>query len=122
MNRGVVLVSHTKEIPEGLKRLISEVAKDVPVTTAGGLEDGGIGTSMERISQAIEENSAEELLAFYDLGSAKMNLEMAIEMTDKKVTLFDTAMVESAYTACALLAADVGEDDIEKQLATLKVK
>ena len=86
MSRGVVLVSHTKEIPEGLKRLIGEVAKDVPITTAGGLEDGGIGTSMERISQAIEENTADELLAFYDLGSAKMNLEMAIEMTDKKVT------------------------------------
>ncbi len=46
MSRGVVLVSHTKEIPEGLKRLIGEVAKDVPITTAGGLEDGGIGTSI----------------------------------------------------------------------------
>lgn len=122
MSRGVVLVSHTKEIPEGLKRLIAEVAKDVPVTTAGGLEDGGIGTSMERISKAIEENPAEEILAFYDLGSAKMNLEMAIEMADKKVTLFDTALVESAYTACALLAADADESEIEKQLAELKIK
>lgn len=122
MTRGVILVSHTKEIPEGLQRLIGEVAKNVPITTAGGLEDGSIGTSMERISQAIEENPAEELLAFYDLGSAKMNLEMAIEMTSKKVTLFDTALVESAYTACALLAADAAEEEIEKQLAELKIK
>lgn len=122
MSRGVILVSHTKEIPEGLQRLIEEVAKNVPITTAGGLEDGGIGTSMERITQAIEDNPAEELLAFYDLGSAKMNLEMAIEMTTKKVTLFDTAMVESAYTACALLAADAAEEEIEKQLAELKIK
>ena len=116
MSRGVVLVSHTQEIPAGLKRLIGEVAKDVPVTTAG------IGTSMERISQAIEENPATELLAFYDLGSAKMNLEMAIEMTEKKVKLFDTAFVESAYTACALLAAGAEESEIEKQLAELKIK
>ena len=122
MSRGVILVSHTKEIPEGLQRLIGEVAKNVPITTAGGLEDGGIGTSMELITQAIEENPAEELLAFYDLGSAKMNLEMAIEMTTKKVTLFDTAMVESAYTACALLAADAAEEEIEKQLVELKIK
>lgn len=122
MSRGVILVSHTKEIPEGLQRLIGEVAKNVPITTAGGLEDGGIGTSMERITQAIEDNPAEELLAFYDLGSAKMNLEMAIEMTTKKVMLFDTAMVESAYTACALLAADAAEEEIEKQLAELKIK
>lgn len=122
MSRGVLLVSHTKEMPEGLKRLINEVAKDVPVTTAGGLEDGGIGTSMERISKAIEENPADTLLAFYDLGSAKMNLEMAMEMTEKKITLFDTAFVESAYTACALLEAGADEKMIEDQLASLKVK
>ncbi|GCF93043.1 PTS-dependent dihydroxyacetone kinase phosphotransferase subunit DhaM [Enterococcus florum] len=122
MNRGVLLISHTKEIPEGLKRLIGEVAKDVPVTTAGGLEDGGIGTSMERILQAIEDNSADELLAFYDLGSAKMNLELAIEMTEKSVTLFDAAFVEGAYTACALIAAGAEEAEIETQLEALKVK
>lgn len=122
MSRGVILVSHTKEIPLGLKNLIAQVAKDVPVTTAGGLADGGIGTSMERILQAFKENPADELLAFYDLGSAKMNLEMAIEMTDKKVKLFDTALVEGAYTAAALLQAQAKEAEIEAQLKPLAIK
>lgn len=122
MSRGVILVSHTKEIPLGLKNLIAQVAKDVPVTTAGGLADGGIGTSMERILQAFKENPADELLAFYDLGSAKMNLEMAIEMTDKKVKLFDTALVEGAYTAAALLQAQAKETEIEAQLKPLVIK
>lgn len=122
MTRGVLLVSHTKEIPAGLAKLVAQVAKDVPVTTAGGTDDGDIGTSMQKISDAIEANPADEILAFYDLGSAKMNLEMAMEMTDKQVKLFDVAFVEGAYTACALLAADAKEEDIEAQLAALKIK
>lgn len=122
MTKGILLVSHTTEIPEGLKRLISEVAKGVSITTAGGLEDGSIGTSMEKILQAIEENESNELFAFYDLGSAKMNLEMAIEMTEKKVELFDTAFVEGAYTASALLAAEAPEEEIKAQLQKLIIK
>lgn len=122
MAKGIVLVSHTSEIPEGLKRLIGEVAKGVSITTAGGLEDGAIGTSMEKILQAIEENESNELFAFYDLGSTKMNLEMAVEMTDKKVELFDTAFVEGAYTASALLAAEASEEEIRAQLQKLIIK
>ncbi|MBO1304958.1 PTS-dependent dihydroxyacetone kinase phosphotransferase subunit DhaM [Enterococcus sp. 669A] len=122
MTKGVLLVSHTSEIPEGLKRLICEVAPNLSITTAGGLEDGTVGTSMERILTAIEENDSDELLAFYDLGSAKMNLEMAIEFTDKSVELFDVAMIEGAYTASALLSAGAGEDEIKAQLEELKIK
>lgn len=122
MTRGVVLVSHVAQIPEGLARLVAEVAKDVPVTAAGGLADGGVGTSMDRILQAITDNTADEIYAFYDLGSAKMNLELAIEMTDKKVQLFDVAFIEGAYTACALLQADADDKMIADQLAPLKIK
>lgn len=122
MNRGVILVSHTAEIPAGLKKLVGEVAAQIPVTIAGGLADGSIGTSLEQILAAIEANPAEQLYAFYDLGSAKMNLELAIEMTDKQVTLYDTAFVEGAYTACALLAADAAEEEIKQQLEPLKIK
>ncbi|MBF7138961.1 PTS-dependent dihydroxyacetone kinase phosphotransferase subunit DhaM [Pediococcus pentosaceus] len=122
MEYGVVIVSHVSEIAQGLKRLIEQVAKDVPVTIAGGLENGDVGTDMQRIIQAFEDNSATKLLAFYDLGSAKMNLEMAIEMTDKEVKLYDTALVESAYTAAALLQVETKIEDVEAQLKDLKVK
>ncbi|MCV3319336.1 dihydroxyacetone kinase phosphoryl donor subunit DhaM [Pediococcus pentosaceus] len=122
MEYGVVIVSHVSEIAQGVKRLIEQVAKDVPVTIAGGLENGDVGTDMQRIIQAFEDNSATKLLAFYDLGSAKMNLEMAIEMTDREVKLYDTALVESAYTAAALLQVETKIEDVEAQLKDLKVK
>lgn len=122
MKYGIVIVSHVSDIARGVQRLIDQVAKDVSVTTAGGLEDDGVGTSIERIQNAFEQNTGEELLAFYDLGSAKMNLEMAIEMSDKKVHLYDTALVESAYTAAALLQVNTSLEDVEKQINELKIK
>ncbi|AEV95949.1 dihydroxyacetone kinase phosphoryl donor subunit DhaM [Pediococcus claussenii] len=122
MKYGIVIVSHVSDIAIGVQRLIDQVAKDVSVTTAGGLENDGVGTSIERIQTAFEQNTGDELLAFYDLGSAKMNLEMAIEMSDKKVHLYDTALVESAYTAAALLQVNTSLEDVEKQINELKIK
>lgn len=122
MSLGLTLVSHVPEIANGLPKLLNQVAKDVPITTAGGTNDNDIGTSMEKIMQALDNNSADEILAFYDLGSAKMNLEMAMEMSDKKVHLYDAAFIEGAYTAASLIQAGVGLDDVEKQLKPLIVK
>ncbi|MGQ5709715.1 dihydroxyacetone kinase phosphoryl donor subunit DhaM [Lactobacillus sp. PSON] len=122
MNLGIVLVSHVPEIPQGLKKLLDQVASDVTITTAGGTNDGEIGTSMEKIIKAFDENDADELLAFYDLGSAKMNLEMAMEMSNKKVHLYDVAFIEGAYTAASLIQADADLDYVEKQLKPLKIK
>lgn len=122
MSLGLTLVSHVPEIANGLPKLLNQVAKDVPITTAGGTNDNDIGTSMEKIMQAFDNNSADEILAFYDLGSAKMNLKMAMEMSDKKVHLYDAAFIEGAYTAASLIQAGVGLDDVEKQLKPLIVK
>jgi dihydroxyacetone kinase, phosphotransfer subunit len=119
---GILLVSHVSHIVEGLLQLLNEVAKDVPMTIAGGTDDGGIGSSFDKIQSAVDANKADHLLAFYDLGSSKMNLEMVKEVTDKEITLFDTAFIESAYTAAALLQAGVPIEEIKKQLEPLKIK
>ncbi|MCI1283601.1 MAG: PTS-dependent dihydroxyacetone kinase phosphotransferase subunit DhaM [Lacticaseibacillus songhuajiangensis] len=122
MSLGILVVSHVEGIAAGVVTLLKQVAGDVSITYAGGTDDGDVGTSMDKISQAISANDGDELLAFYDLGSAKMNLEMAIEFADKPVHLYDVALVEGAYTAASLAAADVSRGDIEAQLAPLKIK
>lgn len=122
MSLGIVVVSHVPEIAAGIQRLLGQVAQDVSITIAGGTDDNQVGTSLTKITQAFDANHADELLAFYDLGSAKMNLEMAIEMGDKTVHLYDTALIESAYTAASLLQAAVPLADVEAQLAPLKIK
>lgn len=122
MNLGITLVSHVPEITKGLNQLLKQVAKDVPITIAGGTNDQNIGTSMDKILQAFSDNQASEILAFYDLGSAKMNLELAQEMTSKKIHVYDVSFIEGAYTAAALVEAGVDLSEIEQQLEPLKIK
>ena len=119
---GILLVSHVPSIADGLKELLKQVAADITIVSAGGTDEGDIGTSFDRISNGLESMKEQKVLAFYDLGSAKMNLEMAMETTSKKVTLHDTAFVESAYTAASLLQADAPIDMIEEQVNALKIK
>ncbi|NLH34835.1 MAG: PTS-dependent dihydroxyacetone kinase phosphotransferase subunit DhaM [Lactococcus chungangensis] len=119
---GIVLVTHVTEISEGLVKLLREVAKDVDITVGAGLDGGEIGTSFERIQVAFDVNPADELLVFYDLGSAKMNLEMVMEISERSVHLYDTAFVESAYTAAALIQAGSSLEEIAQQLVPLKIK
>lgn len=122
MALGILLVSHVPAIANGVETLIKQVAKDVPITTAGGTSDGKIGTDLDHIQKAIGDNPASELLVFYDLGSAKMNLDIAEEVSDKQMHVYDVAFVEGAYAATALLEANVTLDKIEAQLKPLKVK
>lgn len=119
---GIVIVSHVEAIASGIVTLLEEVSTKVPITYAGGTDEGGIGSSFDKVMQAFEENEAEELLCFYDLGSAKMTLEMVMELSDKKAYLFDTALLESAFTAHTLLSAEMPLEEVQKQLEALKIK
>ena len=118
---GILLVSHVAELAEGLARLLKQVAKDVTVKAVGGVEDG-IGTSFDKVMAALNEMGEPEILAFYDLGSAKMNLELVSEMTEKKLIICDAAFVEGAYLTAALLQADTPYEKIREQLQELYVK
>ena len=98
---GIVLISHSPKIAQGLRELIQQVIKDVPIELAGGTEDNGIGTSIEKIGTAITNANQEKgVLLFYDIGSAKMNAEIAIEMAEAAdIKLVEAPLVEGAYVA-----------------------
>ena len=116
---GIVIVSHQKDIAKGIVALIREVAKDVAITYVGGTEDGGIGTSFEQVAAAISQNPKNKLLAVFDLGSAKMNLEIAIETSDKQVEMMLVPILEGSYTAAALLQANAAIDMIKSELSEI---
>lgn len=119
---GILLVSHVAELADGLTRLLKQVAKDVTVKAVGGVEGGGIGTSFDKVTAALNEMPEPNILAFYDLGSAKMNLELVSEMTEKNLVICDAAFVEGAYLTAALLQADTPYEKICEQLQELYVK
>lgn len=118
---GIVIVSHSKNIAQGIVDLISEVVFEISITYVGGTEKGEIGTSFERVQEAVEANKANVLLAFYDLGSAKMNLEIARDFSEKEIVINNVPIVEGAYTAAALLQAGVELEEISKQLQELEI-
>lgn len=119
---GIVIVSHSKNIAQGVVDLIKEVARDVAITYVGGNEDGDIGTSFDQVQRVIEDNPKETLLAFFDLGSAKMNLEMAADFSDKNIIVNTVPIVEGAYTAAALIQAGTDLSTIKKQLKELAIR
>lgn len=118
---GILLISHVEKMANGLYELLNQVASDVSIKVAAGTENGEIGTSFDKISQALEEFTEEKVLVFYDLGSAKMNVEIAMEFSDKEILLYSSAFVEGAYTAAALLQANMEFPAIEDQLNKLLI-
>lgn len=118
----ILLVSHSEKIASGLKDLLSEVARDITIETAGGTEDGDIGTSFDKITEKVNAMNEEKILAFYDLGSAKMNIEMTMDFSDKEILLKNVSFIEGSYVAASLLQADVDMETINEQLAPLTIK
>ncbi|TDQ77657.1 dihydroxyacetone kinase DhaM subunit [Dongia mobilis] len=79
---GIVIVSHSPKVAEGAADMVRQMVGDeVKVAWCGGDPTGGLGTSVEKIMQAIDSAwSAGGVAILVDLGGAETNSEMAIEM------------------------------------------
>lgn len=109
MSVGLVLVSHSSTLAQGLQELAGQMAADVDIRVAAGTEDGGIGTSYDLIERATEEllASGHEVVILSDLGSATMTVEMLLDfLDDKPVRFVDAPFVEA--TIAAAVAAQGG--------------
>ncbi|MFP4021034.1 MAG: dihydroxyacetone kinase phosphoryl donor subunit DhaM [Halanaerobium sp.] len=101
----IILVSHVKEIAEGVKKLAEQMNQaDVKITAIGGTPDGDIGTDPDAIEAAVKESDKEDgIIILADLGSAVMSVNMVLEWLDdeerKKVVLADAPFVEGAVVA-----------------------
>ena len=84
---GVVIVSHSQTLAEGVVELAKLMASDAKIVAAGGLDDGTPGTSFEKIYNAVEEVYSDDGVAvLMDMGSAVMTTEMVIEaMEGRKI-------------------------------------
>lgn len=123
---GLVLVSHSNKIAEGAKEMALQMAQDVSIEAAGGTSDGRIGTDVDKIVNAINKAYSEDgVLILFDLGSAVMNAEMAIEFIDsdkqEKIKIIDCALVEGAILAAVESSIGNNIDKIEEALRGLKL-
>ena len=122
---GLVLISHSGKLVEGLRDMVAQVAgDDVPVATAGGTEDGRLGTSAPQIADAIRGvlgEGADDALVLLDLGSAALSLELALEEFDgadrARVRISEAPLVEGAILAAVQASVGATLDEVANAAA-----
>jgi PTS hybrid protein len=110
---GIVLVSHSAALADGLAEMAGQIAGgDVSIVGAGGGPNGTLGTTGERIVEAIAAaDSGGGVLVLADLGSAILSVKAAIasgELDETRAVLADAPLVEGAIAAA--VAASIGQD------------
>ncbi|MGH2930150.1 MAG: dihydroxyacetone kinase phosphoryl donor subunit DhaM [Candidatus Dormibacteraceae bacterium] len=104
---GLVLVSHSRRLGEGVAELARQLSAEVPIEVAAGAEDGSLGTDAVAIGRAIEracgEQGDREALILVDLGSAVLSADAASELLPpglaNRVQVADAPLVEGAVAA-----------------------
>ena len=114
MSVGLVIVSHSAQLADGVVELALQMAHDVQLRAAGGTDDGRIGTSFDKVSAAVTElrDAGLDVAILTDLGSATMTVDAVLEFLDSEelehVKFSDGPLVEGAVAAA--VTAQVGGD------------
>ncbi len=125
---GLVIVSHSAKLAEGIAEIAAQMAgRKLKLVAAGGLQNGGIGTDAVRIGNAITAaDSGDGVVVLADLGSAVLSAQMAIEFLEEplcdRVRIADAPIVEGAVSAAiqATIGSPLGEvADAAEQARTL---
>lgn len=117
-NVGIVIVSHSPDVARGAADMVRQMVGDeVPLAHTGGDPDGGLGTSVEKIREAIEAAWSEAGVAvLVDLGGAETNSEMAIELLGPeragRVVVCNAPIVEGAVMAATEASGGASLDEV----------
>lgn len=114
---GIVIVSHSQKLAEGVRELAEMMAGDVQIASAGGLDDGMLGTSYEKITLAVEAVCGRDgAVVLMDMGSAVMTAELVQEnLKDDHVKLVDCPLVEGAVMAAAAASGGADVTEVARQ-------
>lgn len=109
----LVFVSHSAQVADGLVAIAEQMAPDVLIVAAGGIGEGRIGTSYERVETAALEAlgvpGVDGVVMLTDLGSATLTAAAVLDgVDDPRVVLAEGPFVEGAVAAA--VAAQTGGD------------
>ena len=114
MSVELIIVSHSSKLAEGVVELAQQMAEDVRLHAVGGTDDGGIGTSFDRVQTAVDASG--EAVVLCDLGSAVMTAESVIEFLDDdaraRIRLADAPIVEGAVAAAVAAQSGGSLDEV----------
>jgi PTS hybrid protein len=109
-NVGIVLVSHSASLAEGTADLAGQVGGGtVTIATAGGTDDGRLGTSIAKVQRALRlADAGAGVLILPDLGSSVLTVRALLadpEDLPGPVAMADAPFVEGAVAAAVTAAA-----------------
>ncbi len=117
---GIVIVSHSAKVAEGVKEMAEQMSQGrVAIAAAGGVDDHTLGTNAERIFEALQQvYSPDGVLVLIDLGSAVMSAQMAVEMLPEEqqahVKMSDAPVVEGAIVAAVEASLGRSLEEVNK--------
>ena len=120
MSVGLVVVSHSAKVAEGVVELAGQMAGGVRIQPAGGTDDGGIGTDATLIAEAIAAaDDGDGVLVLVDLGSAVLSAQLAIdelveEDTRGRVRIAEAPVVEGAVVAAIQASTGSSLDEVDR--------
>lgn len=115
---GIVLVSHSPKIAEGILELVAQMAPDYKnIVACGGTAEGDIGTDPAGIMEGITKvNDGEGVVILVDIGSAIMSAEMALELLEdtglSNIIIADGPIVEGALNAAVSASIGASLNDV----------
>ena len=115
---GIVLVSHSRQLADGLRDLLLQLSGEgdgaTAIAAAGGTADDGLGTSEARIRTAIHTaDRGSGVVVLADLGSAVLTTRtvLADEPRDD-IRLVDAPFVEGAVAATVVASTGADLDTV----------
>jgi dihydroxyacetone kinase phosphotransfer subunit len=97
---GLVVVSHSEKAAEGIVEVAAEMGGETVIVPVGGDGEGGFGTVPDEIETALADaDDGDGVVVLVDLGSAVMNAQVAIELTDVEAVIADAPVLEGAVNA-----------------------
>ncbi len=121
---GIVIISHSKKLAEGVKELVLQMVREgVKIEAVGGVaaDPKALGTDPLRVKEAIEKVFDEKgVLIVGDFGSAILSARVALKMLPeekrKLVAIANAPLVEGAFAA-AVEASTGGDLESVKEAA-----
>ncbi len=108
---GLVLVSHSQRLVDGLADLVGQVAgPGVTIRAVGGTGDGALGTDPDRVLEAMQAAAREPgAVVLMDLGSSVLAVNAALEDLSEEqrawLVVVDAPLVEGAVAAGVLASS-----------------
>lgn len=115
---GLVLVSHSASIAEGLAELAAQVAgPSVPIVAIGGAADGSLGTDGGKVLDALRHAAAAGgAVVLMDLGSSVLSVraaqaELSAEELERLV-IADAPLVEGTIAAAVTASTGASPQEV----------